>query len=297
MIDKMIEGVIPPMLTPFAENGDVDFEAHVHNMEKWNQDKLSGYLVLGSNSETSYLNEEEKVKLVKLTVKNAEQDRIILAGTGMESAQETISFTNKVADMGVDGALILTPSYYHAKMNTEAQISFFTHVADNTRIPVLIYNVPAFTHINIAAQAVATLSQHPNIIGMKDSSGNVPQLADFQRVMDKNFNLMVGTVSAWYPALTLGIRAGIFASANCLPNQCNLIQEAFDANEFGQAKEMYRRIFPVNTAVTATYGIAGLKYVSDVLGYNGGFVRNPLLPLKKEEEAKINAILKTAELT
>jgi 4-hydroxy-2-oxoglutarate aldolase len=284
------------MITPFMENGDVDYDGHVRNMEKWNGDQLCGYLVLGSNSETAYLNEKEKIKLIDLTVKHAKKDRLVLAGTGMESARETISLTNKAADLGAHGALILTPSYYHAKMNDEAQIAFFTQVADNTKIPVLIYNVTAFTHINISEHAVSALSRHPNIVGMKDSNGNVPQLVDFKRVVADNFNLMAGTVSVWYPALALGIKAGIFASANCVPNECALVQEAYDENDFEKAKEIYVRIFPVNAAVTATFGIAGLKYVSDVLGYKGGFVRNPLLPLKEEEKAKLNEILKTAGL-
>lgn len=296
MINKIITGVIPPMITPFMENGDVDYDGHVRNMEKWNEDQLCGYLVLGSNSETAYLNEKEKIKLIDLTVKHAKKDRLVLAGTGMESARETISLTNKAADLGAHGALILTPSYYHAKMNDEAQIAFFTQVADNTKIPVLIYNVTAFTHINISEHAVSALSRHPNIVGMKDSNGNVPQLVDFKRVVADNFNLMAGTVSVWYPALALGIKAGIFASANCVPNECALVQEAYDENDFEKAKEIYVRIFPVNAAVTATFGIAGLKYVSDVLGYKGGFVRNPLLPLKEEEKAKLNEILKTAGL-
>ena len=144
MAKKQIKGVIPPMLTPFKANGDVDYDKHIRNMESWNKDKLAGYLVLGSNSETVYLNEAEKTKLIKLTVKHARKGRMILAGTGVESARETIALTNKAADLGVDAALILTPSYYHSKMNEEAQIRFFTEVADHTRIPVMIYNVTAF---------------------------------------------------------------------------------------------------------------------------------------------------------
>lgn len=296
MIKDKIKGVFPPMITPFTETGEVDYDGHVRNMERWNEDQLSGYLVLGSNSETVYLNDEEKIRLIELTVKHAKKDRLILAGTGLDSARETVALTNKAADLGVHAALILTPSYYHAKMNDDAQISFFTHVADNTRIPVLIYNVTAFTHINISAHAVSVLSRHPNIIGMKDSTGNVPQLVNFQRVMSDGFNLMTGTISAWYPALTLGVTAGIFASANCFPNECSQVQQYFDEGDLEKARETYVRIFPANAAVTATYGIAGLKYASDLRGYVGGYVRNPLLPLKDDEKTKIREIFKTAEL-
>jgi len=296
MAKKQIKGVIPPMITPFKKNGDVDYDKHIRNMESWNKDKLAGYLVLGSNSETAYLNEAEKIKLIKLTVKHAKKGRLILAGTGVESARETIALTNKAADLGVDAALVLTPAYYHAKMNEEAQIHFFTEVADHTKIPVMIYNVTAFTHINVTVNTVKVLSKHPNILGMKDSTGNVPQLVAFSSVIDKGFNLMTGTLSAWYPALTLGVKAGIFAVANCTPNECSAIQTAFDKGDHDAARELYFRIFPVNNAVTATFGIAGLKYASDLLGYQGGHVRNPLLPLKEEEKNKIKEILKTAGL-
>ncbi len=296
MAKIQIKGVIPPMLTPFKANGDVDYDSHIRNMERWNKDKLAGYLVLGSNSETAYLNESEKIKLIKLTVKHAKKGRFILAGTGIESARETIALTNKAADMGVDAALVLTPSYYHSKMNEEAQIRFFTEVADKTKIPVMIYNVTAFTHINVTVNTVRVLSKHPNILGMKDSTGNVPQLTSFLSVIDKGFNLMTGTLSAWYPALTLGIKAGIFAVSNCAPNECAAIQTAYDKGDLETARNIYFRIFPVNNAVTATYGVAGLKYASDLMGYKGGSVRSPLLPLKEEEKTRIKEILKTAEL-
>lgn len=291
-----IKGVIPPMITPFKENGDVDYQFHAENMEKWNKDNLAGYLVLGSNSETVYLNEEEKLELIKITVEAAKKDRIILAGTGMESARETIKLTNKAARLGVHAALILTPFYYGGKMNDEALIQYFTDVADNVDIPILIYNVPKFTHINISANAVEKLSRHPNIIGMKDSTGDIPQLVKFQSVIPESFNLMVGTASAWYPALTLGVKAGILALANCAPNECALVQEEFEKGNMEKAREIYTRVFPVNQAVTGTYGIAGLKYACSLLGYHGGFVRRPLLELKDEDKEKIRQILAKAEL-
>jgi len=296
MAKQQIKGVIPPMITPFKEDGAVDYDKHARNMEKWNENKLAGYLVLGSNSEASYLSEDEKIKLIELTVKHAKKDRLVLAGTGMESAVETIRLTNKAADLGANGALILTPFYYVDKMTDEALIQYFTTVADQTDIPVLIYNVPKFTHVNISANAVKVLSQHPNILGMKDSTGNIPQLVSFQGVIDDGFNLMVGTVSAWYPALTLGVKAGIFALANLAPDECADVQEAFLAEDHDAARNTYVRIFPVNTAVTATYGVAGLKYAADLRGYCGGHVRNPLLPPKNHEKDAIKNIMQTAEL-
>lgn len=296
MDETKISGVIPPMMTPFTERQAVDYNGHVRNLERWNQDQLAGYLVLGSNSEAAYLSEEEKIKLIELTVEHAEEDRPILAGTGLESAVETIRFTNRAAELGAHAALILTPSYYSGQMTDAALIGYFTEVADAAEIPVLIYNVPKFTGINVSTKVVETLSRHPNIAGMKDSSGNVPQLVSFLSVISEDFNLMVGTVSAWFPALTLGIRAGIFALANLAPNECAEIQTRYDAGDLDGARETYMRIFPVNTAVTATYGVAGLKYASDLIGYQGGTVRSPLLPLGEDEKSDVREILRKADL-
>lgn len=296
MSQLTIKGVIPPMMTPFTQDQAVDYDKHIQNMEKWNQDKLAGYLVLGSNSEASYLSDEEKIKMIELTVKHARKDRLVLAGTGLESAVETIRLTNKAAELGAHGALLLTPFYYGPKMTDEALINYFSYVADRTEIPILIYNVPKFTHINVSVKVVQELSQHPNITGMKDSTGNVPQLVSFLPVIAEGFNLMVGTVSSWFPALTLGIKGGIFALANLAPNECAEIQEAYNAGDLDAARETYMRVFPVNTAVTATYGVPGLKYASDLMGYNGGAVRSPLLSPKEEEKSAIREILKTANL-
>ncbi len=296
MAKQRIEGVIPPMITPFKEDGAVDYDKHIRNMERWNEDTLAGYLVLGSNSEAAYLSEDEKIKMIELTVKHAKKDRLVLAGTGMESAVETIRLTNKAAELGAHGVLVLTPFYYCDKMNDEALIQYFTHVADNTDIPVLIYNVPKYTHINISVNAVKALSRHPNILGMKDSTGNIPQLVSFLPVIPEDFNLMVGTVSAWFPALTLGVKGGVFALANCAPNECAEVQEAFNKGDHETARDIYMRIFPVNTAVTATYGVAGLKYAADLKGYSGGQVRNPLLPPKGPEKEAIKSIMQTAKL-
>ncbi len=296
MAKKELRGVIPPMITPFKENGDVDYDAFAFNIEKWNQADVAGYLALGSNSETAYLEEAEKLRLLEITVSTAKKDRFILAGTGLESTRATINLTNKAAKLGAHAALLLTPSYYGNKMTDEALITYFKEVADNAAIPILIYNVTVYTHINISPGAVGELSSHPNILGMKDSSGSIPQLVSFGNTVSPGFNLIVGTASAWYPALTLGIKAGILALANIAPDACTQVQKAFNENRLDEARDLYVKLFPVNAAVTASYGIAGLKYASDLMGYRGGFVRRPLLPLKDEERNKIRDILTRAEL-
>jgi 4-hydroxy-2-oxoglutarate aldolase len=291
-----IKGVIPPVITPFKDNGDVDYEGYTNNIKKWNKSSLTGYLVLGSNGEAVYLNEEEKLKLIELTIKNKKAGQIVIAGTGCESTRETIRMTNKAGGLGVDAALIITPYFYGNKMTDEALIEYYTEIADNSNIPVLIYNVTKFTHINISPEAVEKLSKHPNIIGMKDSSGSVQNLSEYMRVMDEEFNLLVGTASAWYPALALGIEGSIMALANICPDECIKVQEYYERGNNEKSKDLYLKLYPVNKAVTATYGIAGLKHACTVLGYRGGSTRKPLLNLKYSEGEALEKVLQKADL-
>ena len=288
-----IKGVLPPMITPFTSDGELDLSAHQFNLSLWNTSDLAGYLVLGSNSETVYLNEAEKLDLIRASVEVAAKDRLIIAGTGLESTRETIRLTNLAAKTGADCALLLTPNYYGSQMNEEAQVRYFTDVADQVDLPILIYNVTKFTHINISPTAIERLANHPNIIGMKDSSGSLPQLVQFKQVIDDaQFNLLVGTASAWYPALDLGIKGSIMALANCSPNECVEIQTLFDSGRREEARALYERMFPLNHAVTTTYGIAGLKYVCNLLGYRAGNVRRPMLELKESERETLRQILR-----
>lgn len=291
-----ITGVFPPMVTPFNENGDVDYDAFVRNIERWNRDRLGGYVVLGSNSETAFLSYDEKLKLIELTVQAAPKDRLVIVGTGVESLRETIRLTNEAARLGAHAALVLTPHYYGDAMTDEALIHFFIDVAEKSDIPILIYNVPKFTHVNISVNAVKVLSQNPTIIGMKDSKGDVAQLEALKKNVPEHFNLIVGTASAWLPALRLGVRAGIHALANCAPNPCSEVQQLFTSGKLDAAEELQQRIVPVNTAVTATYGVAGLKYATTLAGYEGGFVRRPLLPLNEQQQRDVRKLMVESEL-
>ncbi len=289
-----IHGVLPPMITPFKENGDVDYDAFVFNLHRFNEARLAGCLVIGSNSETAFLSEEEKLELVRLTVENTAPGRQILVGTGLDSVRETIKLTNACAHLGADAALVLTPSYYSDAMGTRNLVRYFTEVADHSDIPILVYNVTKYTHVNVTAEAIAELSRHPNIVGMKDSNGNVPQLATELRVADPSFQVMTGTFGAWYPALTMGITGIISAMANCCPDPIAEVQSLYDAGKLNEALALYQRWFPVNAAVTGKYGIAGLKYTADRCGFRGGFVRNPLLDSTAQEKKELDAILAAA---
>jgi 4-hydroxy-2-oxoglutarate aldolase len=287
-------GVIPPMMTPFREDEKVDCEMFVRNIKRWNKDDLGGYLVLGSNSEASYLSESEKLRLIRLTVEEAKRGRTVIAGTGLESAKETLRLTEKAANIGIDAALVLTPSYYIDQMTDEALVGHFSFIADRSPIPILIYNVPKYTHLNISLNALKQLSEHPNIIGMKDSKGDIAQVGLFVENVPRSFQVIVGSASVWYPSLRLGVTSGILALSNFAGNQCAHVQSLFKEGEFQKAEDLHKRLLPVNTAVTSTYGVAGLKYAATLAGYEGGFVRRPLLPLSEESKKDVRRILEAA---
>jgi 4-hydroxy-2-oxoglutarate aldolase len=216
---------------------------------------------------------------------------VLLAGTGMESTVETIRLSNLAAREGAQAALVLTPFYYKDSLSDEAQIRHFQEVADNVHIPVLIYNVPKYTNINVSNRVIEVLSQHPNIIGMKDSSGNIAQLVEFQRVADPRFQILTGTAGVWYPALVLGVQAGIMALANCAPAELVEVQSLFETGHPAEAEALYRKWVPVNHAVTATYGVAGLKHACTLRGYAAGAVRSPLPPLSDKGKEAIAHLL------
>jgi len=289
-----LHGLIPPMLTPFREDEKVDYDAFIRNIKHWNNDELCGYLVLGSNSEASSVSEQEKLKLIELTVEYAKRGRTIIAGTGLESARETVRLTEKAARLGVHAALVLTPSYYIDQMTDDTLVDHFTFVADHSPVPILIYNVPKYTHINVSVNVVKRLSEHPNIVGMKDSKGDVDQVGLFKKNASDRFQVIVGTASAWYPSLRFGVTAGIVALSNFAGNQCARIQSLVESGDTKSAAEIHDRLLPVNTAVTATYGVPGLKYAATLAGYEGGFVRRPLRPLNDASKNTLRQILQSA---
>lgn len=291
-----LSGIFPPIVTPFCQE-EVAYNYLSGNMEKLNNSGIKGVVVLGSNGENVFLSQEEKIKVVKTVIKTASKDIMVIVGSGCESARETIYLTNKLAELGAHAALIVTPFYYGSKMNDLALIRYYSTVADNVEIPILLYNVPKFTGVNLSAKALSQLSQHPNIIGIKDSSGNVNQIGQYlNNKIDNNFSILVGTAGALLGALVLGCQGGILALANIVPEKCVEIYNLVLEGKIKEAKELQLSMIPVNHATTTQYGISGLKYAMDLLGYKGGDTRLPLLPLTREEKEKIKNILQEAGL-
>ncbi|MGZ3591966.1 MAG: dihydrodipicolinate synthase family protein [Thermodesulfobacteriota bacterium] len=284
-----LSGVMPPITTPF-QNGNLALDKLKNNFQKWNKTGLSGYLVLGSNGEAVYLSEEEKIKVVETSRESIPKSKIMMVGTGMESTQETIRFTNQVARMDGDCALVVTPSYFKGSMKPQILYDHFIAVAESSRIGILIYNVPQFTGINLDPEWVAKLSEHPNIIGVKDSSGNIGQLSEIIHLSKKGFAVFVGSAPVLFPALCVGASGGILAVANAVPQECVRIQNLFDKGKMKEAKELQNRLTPFALAVTARHGIGGLKIAMDLTGYFGGNPRSPLKRPGKEVEEELKKL-------
>ena len=272
-----LSGVLPPITTPF-QTGEVALDKLKENFRKWNGTGLSGYLVLGSNGEAVYLNEKEKLEIIGAARESIPASKTMMVGTGMESTRETIQFTNQCAQMGADCALVVTPSYFKGSMKPQILHDHFVAVAESSKIGILLYNVTQFTGINMEPELVAKLSEHPNILGIKDSTGNIGQLSEIIHLSRKGFAVFVGSAPVFFPALCVGAVGGILAVANATPEECVQIFNLVREGRFAEARDLQYRMTPFAKGVTTKYGIGGLKMGMELAGYFGG---DPRPPLKK----------------
>lgn len=288
----MFNGIYTPIVTPFGEDERIDYTKMKYNLDLWGNTKLDGIVVLGSNGEFVYLNQDEKSDLVKFTVDNFNNNKKIIAGASCESTIETINYCNKYCELGVDAVLLLPPHYYKNSMKEDTLFKYFTDVADASPIPVMIYNMPGNTGINLSSKLISKLSKHKNIVGVKDTSGNIVQIAETVRDTDDDFSVFAGNAGYLLPALSVGARGATLALANILPDKCCELVELFNIGKFEEAKKLQQKLLEINLTVTGKYGVAGLKYAMNLIGYKGGHVRRPLIELTDQEKSQVEIVLK-----
>lgn len=286
----VFKGIFAPIPTPFVDE-EIAYEKLEENLSKWGKTGLAGVVVMGSNGEAPYLDEDEKVELWAFTRKHFPSDKLVIAGTGQESTKATIRLTKRAADVGADAALVISPSYFKANMKEPALEKYYTDVADNSPIPVLIYNMPGNTGVNLSSGLVVRLSAHPNIAGIKDSSGNIVQISEIISGVPDSFSVFAGSASFLLPSLVMGARGGTLATANVVPDLCVKIFDLAMAGEIAEAREVQKSILNLNALVTSKYGVAGLKAALDMVGYFGGAPRKPMLPATDGERAEIRKAL------
>ena len=291
-----LSGVWPPIPTPFDSQGKVAHDKLASNIAKWARTPLAGFVVLGTNGEFVYLSREEKLEVLRTAREAIPQDRWFIAGTGCESTRATLEMTEQAAAIGADAALIVTPGYYTSKMDAQAMKRYYLELAERSSVPIILYNMPACTGIDLSAKTVVELAQHSRIVGIKDSSGNVAKLGAIIRDAPSSFGVLAGSASFLYPALVLGAVGGVAALANIAPELCCRIFQYAQQGRHDEARRLQLKIIPSNTAVTAQFGVPGLKRALDWLGYYGGPVRSPLGPLNDEQAAVLRTILAEAEI-
>ena len=291
----MIEGVFAPIPTPF-KNGQFDPSAIKQNLTELGKSSLAGVVALGSNGEFPLLGHEEKVKVVSAVLEYAPDDFQVIVGGACESTKETHRFIDAIDTSRVSGILAITPHYYKGSMNRQALRTYYFSIADGCDVPVLIYNMPRNTGLNLSSDTVAELSSHPNITGIKDSSGDIVQIAETVAKTDSDFTVFAGSASFLLAALAVGARGATVALANIWPQACTEIFDAFQCGEWATARELQLRVLPLNRAVTATWGVAGLKAAMDLLGFCGGEPRAPVLPLSQTEVSQLRRIMLAAGL-
>jgi 4-hydroxy-2-oxoglutarate aldolase len=283
-----LQGILPPIATPFDHRGELYKVKVQHNVEKWNRTGLAGYVVCGSTGESVYLTTEEKLQMWEWVADYAASDKILICGTGMESVRETVALTNAAAERGYKAAMVRTPHYYKNlvhKMDT--QILYFRAVADQIKIPLMIYNWPQVTGVDISPEAVAILSHHPNIFAIKESSGSLEKCIQMIQEVQPGFQVLTGSASILAPSLAIGCAGAVLAFANAAPFTTVSIWEAHRTRDFAAAMDWQRRILRATQLVTVKYGVPGLKYAMDLNGYYGGPPRLPLTAITPEAKQEI----------
>jgi 4-hydroxy-2-oxoglutarate aldolase len=294
-----LRGVFAPATTPFDPvTGDADVVAMRANLRQWMGASLSGVVLFGSTGEGPLLDEDEKARLTAASRDVVPPDRLLLAGTGAESTRATLRITKAVAAEGADAVLVQPPAYYRPAMTPEALRDHYTAVADASPVPVILYQVPPrFSSIELAAGLVGELARHPNVIGIKDSHGDLKTLAALVDACGRNAQVLAGSGAVLYGALEAGAAGGILAIALLAPRECTELCRAYADERFADAGRIQERLAPLHKAIVGELGIGGMKAALDELGMHGGPVRPPLKPLREKDLPKVRDALEAAGLT
>lgn len=291
-----LEGVFIPIPTPFRGE-ELAIDRLKANIARWNQAPLSGYVVLGSTGEFPLLAESEKDRVLVAAREAIPEGKLFIAGTGAESTRETIRQTKRAGELGADAAIVITPHYYKKGFSQPAaQLRHYGAVAEASPIPVIVYNFPQNTGINLEPETVARIADHPNVCGIKDSSGNVPQAGQMIHQAPKSFRVLVGSSAALLPSLAIGSSGGIFALANIAAREHCEIYALARQGRWAEAREIADRLLPLDRGVHGRYGIGGLKAALDLQGFYGGPCRAPLGTPNGDAIEEIRELLAVAGL-
>ena len=286
-------GVFPPVVTPFNRRGGLDLPRFRENLKFYAGSGVAGIVIAGSTGEAPYLAEQERLQLVEAARDIIRPPQLLIVSTGLESTLLTIRLSREAVARGADVLLVITPNYYKSRMNEGVtQLDYYRTVADSQRRPILIYHIPQFTGVKLLPKTIAGLSRHPNIAGLKESSGDLAYDRKILRSVQLGFRVFVGSPPLFLDILRSGGAGGVLGQANYAPELCVGIYEAFRNRQFKLARDLQARLtfFAQNLAVP--FGVAGVKAAVELRGLHGGAPRAPLAPLDAAGRRRIAAILR-----
>jgi 4-hydroxy-2-oxoglutarate aldolase len=289
-----LRGIYPAITTPFAADGSVALDDLTHNVRRYNTTDVAGYTVMGSTGEAVMLTPVETDAVLATAKEAADASKRLIAGTGAESTAETIRRTRRAAELGYHAALVKTPHYYKPAYRPEVYLAYYRAVADASPIPVILYSIPQFTGVTLDTPEILALAGHPNIIGIKDSSGKVERIEEVAAAA-ADFNVLTGSAALICSSLAAGARGGILALASALPEKCVAVYDLYRRERWEQAKELQWMLAKASQAIVSECGIAGVKFVMDIRGYRGGLPRLPLQPLSEEQKTRLRELLMLLE--
>jgi len=296
--DKMryrerLSGVFAPITTPFDEEGHLLLDQLASNIGKLNESRLRGYLVLGTNGEFKSLSEAERRKVLETVLTISAEDKVIMAGTGRESTENSMTDTKEAASMGIHFASLIAPSFFAKKMTDQVLAKHFRSVADISPVPVLLYNNPEVAVVTFSTGLIGDISKHPNIVGMKDSSkGN---FASYILAAGTDFNILAGSANFFFEALVMGGVGGVLSIANFAPDVCCRVYDLWKAGKLEEARREQYSLMTLNQKVSGKFGVAGVKAAMDIAGFYGGPPRAPLMPLTADEKKKLQEDLLSSD--
>jgi len=292
-----LQGIYPPLPTFFRADEELDLDTLRRHIQRLRDTGVAGYVLMGSNGEAVHLSDDERARVIEAARAAAGPEAQILVGVGTFATRATIARCHLAARAGGDVALVLPPHYYRGQMSNAALVAHYRAVADASPIPTVVYNMPANTGgLDLDAVTVLEIAEHPNVIGIKDSAGNIAKLAQIVAGARPNFATLAGSAGFLLPALAVGATGAVAALANIAPEWCCVLQRLFVEGQLAQARALQARLVPVNTAITSGYGVPGLKAALELTAGYGGIPRRPLLPLGAVERERLAGILAAAEL-
>ena len=288
---KELKGLLLPTPTPFGREGEIDFPSLKANLDRWSGAGVSGFVLLGSTGERVHLDDREYLQTIETARAVVSTDLAFIVGAGQQSVIGTIGEVKRAAQAGAEAVLVITPYFYRSAITQETLVSFYTAVADEAPVPVLLYSMPPLTGIKIEPETVARLSEHANIIGVKDSSNDIEGFSKTVNLCPADFAVLTGNGTVLLDALRAGATGAILAVGCAVPEICAEIIRAFNSGEVEHSAALQSKLTPLAAAVTTKYGIGGLKAALDMAGYHGGEVRAPLRAPDEPARAEIAALL------